>query len=519
MSARLTAQSKARSKARRRWRPGLGGVILTMLVLVLCLPFAGLTLFRFYANQLVQQTEESLLMQAAVLTATYEELYRFAADLPPPDLPAGEIRTYRPLFPAVTVNPQTILGPRPDGQPATEPVTEPYREIAPYLSHIAVGAQEQTLAGYRFLDRFGTVIAGSAETGVYLGHVQEVALALNGDTVSVPRRRIRSTAEPLIYRTSQGTRVRIFVAMPVMVGEDIVGVVYLNRTPNHIFRFLYTERLNLFSAFVFVLLSTGLIGYLFWRFVSRPIKSLATRTETFGASEARWEPLDHYGTREIETLAQSFGTMANRLQDQQTTLKTYTAHVSHEMKSPLTAIKGAVELMQDTDMPPDRQARFLHNIARDADRMEHLLARMREYSAVGQLASDGTSDLASVVADVAAHFPALDIAAPGTSRAVPLSAEALTIVLRHLIENAESHGATQVRVASARHGFTVEDNGRGISPGNRDRVFEPFFTSRRTEGGTGMGLSIVRSVLAQADGEITLQDAPRGTTFRIRFPG
>lgn len=503
---------------RNRWRPGLGGVILAMLLLVLCLPFAGLTLFRFYANQLVQQTEESLLMQAAVLTATYEELYRVAADLPPEPLPADGRRPFRPLFPAVTVNPQTILSPRPDGLPATEAVAAPYREIAPYLSQIAIGAQEQTLAGYRFLDRFGTVIAGSAETGVYLGHVQEVALALNGDTASVPRVRIRSTAEPLIYRFSQGTRVRIFVAMPVTIGDDIVGVVYLNRTPNHIFRFLYTERLNLFGAAIFVLLSTSLIGYVFWRFVSRPIRVLAARTETFGASDARWETLDHYGTREIETLAQSFATMANRLQDQKTTLKTYTSHVSHEMKSPLTAIKGAVELMQDSGMPPEQREKFLANIALDANRMEHLLARMREYSAVGQLAADGNCDLGDTLTDVAEDFPALDIAMEGGSRSVPLSGEALSIVLRHLLENAETHGATGLRVTPNDDGFTLSDNGQGISPGNRERIFEPFFTSRRTEGGTGMGLSIVRSVLAQAGGEIALIDAAKGAFFRIRFP-
>ncbi|MEX3016178.1 sensor histidine kinase [Gymnodinialimonas hymeniacidonis] len=507
----------ARVTPRRKWRPGLGGVILAMLALVLVLPFAGLNLFRFYANQLVQQTEESLLMQAAVLTSTYEELYRTAADLPPDPLPSDGRRPFRPLFPAVTVNPQTILGPRPDGLPATEPVALPYQRIAPYLSEIALGAQEQTLAGYRFLDRFGTVIAGSAETGVYLGHVQEVALALNGDTVSVPRVRTRPTAEPLIYRFSQGTRVRIFVAMPVTIRDDIIGVVYLNRTPNHIFRFLYTERLNLFGAAMFVLLSTGLIGYLFWRFVSRPIRSLAARTETFGASEARWEPLDHYGTREIEVLAQSFGTMANRLQDQQTTLKTYTAHVSHEMKSPLTAIKGAVELLQDSDMPPERQVKFLENIARDTERMEQLLARMREYSAVGQLASDGTSDLAGALETMAGRFPRLDLSMSGPTRDVPLSPEALEIVFRHLIENAESHGATEVRVAATDDGFSLSDNGSGISAGNRDRIFEPFFTSRRTDGGTGMGLSIVRSVLSQSGGRISLVDAGQGTTFDIQF--
>ncbi len=505
------------SVTRPKWRPGLGGVILAMLVLVLFLPFAGLNLFRFYANQLVQQTEESLLMQAAVLTATYEELYRFAADLPPDPLPSNGRRPFRPLFPAVTVNPQTILGPRPDGLPATEDIATPYQQIAPYLSEIALGAQEQTLAGYRFLDRFGTVIAGSAETGAYLGHVQEVALALNGDTVSVPRVRNRPTAEPLIYRFSQGTRVRIFVAMPVTIGDDIIGVVYLNRTPNHIFRFLYTERLNLVGAAIFVLLSTGLIGYVFWRFVSRPIRALAARTETFGASEARWEPLDHYGTREIETLAQSFGTMANRLQDQQTTLKTYTSHVSHEMKSPLTAIKGAVELMQDSGMPPDRQARFLENIARDADRMEQLLARMREYSAVGQLAADGKCDLEQAVNSAATRHPGLAVTLTGPTRDVPLSEDALAIVLRHLLENAQSHGADKVEIAATDTGFTLSDNGAGISAGNRDRIFEPFFTSRRTEGGTGMGLSIVQSVLAQAGGDIQLEPSENGTTFQIRF--
>ncbi len=506
---------------RRKWRPGLWAVILVVLGLVLCLPIAGLLLFRFYANQLVQQTEDSLLMQAAVLSATYEHLYRDATGLPPVQpMPEGE-RAFSPLFPTVTMNPNAVLPPRPDARPATEAIGAPYAEIAPLLSRIALSAQEQSLAGYRILDRFGTVIAGSAEEGVYLGHIEEVALALNGDTVSVPRTRIRDAPEPLIYGLSRGTRVRIFVAMPAMVGDDIIGVVYISRTPNHIFRFLYSERANLASAALFVLISTGLIGFVFWRFISRPIHALIRRTDSFGGPESHEVASDHFGTREIESLAQSFEAMANRLQQQQANLKTYTAHVSHEMKSPLTSIKGAAELLRDADMPADQRERFLDNIDRDSTRMEELLDRMREYSSVGQKAAGGASSLSNVISAADAAHPGLKVRLLSPDIRIPLSAEAMSIVMKHLLENSEAHGAAtvQVRAGKTEDGIwiTLADDGSGISPGNRDRIFEPFFTSRRSSGGTGMGLSIVQSILSQTGGAIRLEKGDEGATFRLDF--
>lgn len=493
---------------RRKWRPGLGAVVLVVLALVLCLPIAGLLMFRFYANQLVQQTEESLLMQAAVLTAAYEQLYRNEEGLPDDPTPRVETRTFEPLFPSVTMNPQDILPPRPDPTDATQPLAPTYAAIAPPLSRIAIRAQEQTLAGYRFLDRHGTVIAGSAELGQYLGHVTEVALALNGEVASVARTRVRPTGEPLLYALSQGTRVRIFVAMPAMVEDDIIGVVYLSRTPNHIFRFLYGERWNLFQAAAFVLLSTGLIGWVFWRFVTRPMRALIRRTDAMGGA-SKWEPLEHYGTREVETLAQSFQALTERLHQQRDALATYTAHVSHEMKSPLTSIKGAAELLQD-DMPPDQRARFLDNMRNDAARIEDLLARMRDFSAASQADLRGTC----VVADIMPESPDLAVSVtPGAT--APFPGDVLTIVLTHLLENAAEHGATEVRIDVDADGLTVADNGTGISDGNRARVFEPFFTTRRREGGTGMGLNIVRSALEAAGGTITLVPSPSGAVFRI----
>ncbi|MBY4893673.1 sensor histidine kinase [Rhodobacteraceae bacterium N5(2021)] len=496
---------------RRKWRPGLWAVILVVLGLVLCLPIAGLFLFRFYANQLVQQTEESLLMQAAVLTAAYEQLYRHAADLPDTPTVLPTERNFQPLFPSVTMNPQAILPPRPNARTATEAIGVPYAQIGPQLSRMALRAQEQTLAGYRFLDRHGTVIGGSAEGGAYLGHVNEVALALNGDVASVARTRVRESGERVLYTLSQGSRVRIFVAMPAMVDEDIIGVVYISRTPNHIFRFLYGERWNLVQAAAFVLFSTGLIGFVFWRFVSQPLRALIRRTDAMdGAS--KWEPLEHYGTREVETLARSFQALTERLHQSRDTLTTYTAHVSHEMKSPLTSIKGAAELMQD-DMPPETRARFLDNIRNDAARIEDLLARMRDYSAVGATPLRGKCRVSEVVPLV----EGVSVTVTPERATAPIPGDVLTMVLTHLLENAAEHGAQTVQITVDATGMTITDDGAGISEGNRARVFEPFFTTRRRDGGTGMGLNIVRSGIEATGGAITLEPSEKGTRFRISF--
>jgi two-component system, OmpR family, sensor kinase len=100
----------------------------------------------------------------------------------------------------------------------------------------------------------------------------------------------------------------------------------------------------------------------------------------------------------------------------------------------------------------------------------------------------------------------------------------MAIVLGHLARNAAEHGAARLMLTARRHETGVEvqvtDDGTGISAGNAGRVFEPFFTTGRSHGGTGMGLSIVRNILAAHHGEIALAAAVSGngpTTFVLRF--
>ncbi|KAE9631764.1 ATP-binding protein [Parasedimentitalea maritima] len=501
------------------WRPRLWAVLLLVLGLVLCLPFAGLFLFKFYASQLVQQTEESLLAQASVLSATYAQFYEVQTG-EENSAPVDQ-RDVTPVFPSISINSDRVLPPRPDAVPSVDLPSPAHLEIGAQLTQIAEASQEQTLAGYRLLDAKGNVIGGSAEVGLSLAAVDEVDRALKGETVSVARVRIREGREPFLYAFSRGSRVRVFVAMPVTVKDNIIGVVYISRTPNHIFRFLYGERFTLAKAGAFIFISTALIGLVFWRFITRPIHTLMQRTRSIGNGARRWEPINHYGTREIENLSNSFQSLTARLQDQQDALKSYTAHVTHELKSPLTAVKGAAELLRESEMTDEQRHRFLDNIENDAARMEELLASMRKFSLADQNANVGACNLGGLEKDICSSFPHLDIGVQNENFTLPVHQNTLRIILAHLLENAAQHEAGTVNLEAGTNSkgvwLTVSDDGTGISKGNREKIMTPFFTTRREQGGTGMGLNIVKSTVEALGGSLSLEPRESGTCFRIVF--
>ncbi|MGX9119829.1 ATP-binding protein [Mesorhizobium sp. BHbsci] len=498
----------------------------------MALPLVGLFFFRLYENQLIRQTEAELIAQGAALGAIYAQEVRDAGvaieklgAAVPADSATDPDSRYRPIEPRLDLASDYVLPARPPAITATAP-DPAVAAIGARLSGILAETQKTTLAGFRLLDPKGVVIVGREEIGLSLGAVEEVRQALAGRYASALRQRISDEPPPSLYSVSRGTRVRVFVAMPVAVDGKVAGVVYLSRTPNNIVKHLYGERGKVGLAAIAILGGTLLIGLVFLRTVSRPIYALMERTKRIAAGDRdAIRPLDHHGTREMAALSDAFLDMAEKLHARSDSIQTFATHVSHELKSPLTAIQGAAELLRDSGSAMDEgeRRRFSNNIVTDAERLNLLVRRLLDLASAENLAPGGESTL---VGAALALLPAEDRLAArvegGGDICLRMSAENAAIVLANLIDNSARHGATLVSITAASAGgkatILVSDDGAGISPSNRGRIFEPFFTTRRDAGGTGMGLGIVLALLKAHDGTIRLVDSERGTRFEIILP-
>ena len=132
-------------------------------------------------------------------------------------------------------------------------------------------------------------------------------------------------------------------------------------------------------ALLVALLLTLVLAAVLSRTITGPINALIARTEEIGrGNRAAIVAQERHGTRELAVLSQSFLDLAERLVERTEYVHSYAAHVSHELKSPVTAIRGAAELLRDTEMSAEDRKRFLDHIVADSDRLAALLDRLRE---------------------------------------------------------------------------------------------------------------------------------------------
>jgi signal transduction histidine kinase len=521
-------------------------MVVTLTVLVL--PLGSLVFFRIYENQLVRETEAELIAQAAVLAALLDRaVAASAAELgelgaPVPRKPARYFDRQSPavvppedmpIEPTIDLATHTTRPRRPDALLASEPPHPAMLRIGADIVGLFREAQKTTLAGLRVLDHRGIVIGGRDEIGLSLAHVEEVAEAMRGSYASALRQRLLDSPAPPLTSLSRGTGVRIFAAFPVVRGDRLLGIVYVSRTPNNILRHIYATQAQFVLAGLTILGLTLLLGWVTTRTLVRPIHKLATQAAELGRGNRKaLVPLDHYGTQELAALGRSFLDMARSLDGRSQYIRDFAVHVSHELKGPLSAIRGSAELLQEHigDMSEADRARFLANIVADTDRLRLLVSRLIE------LAHAENVPRAEVAIDIVAAVDALAQrhagdrpgAGPGIVRTgaarlkACISAESFEIVAANLIQNARQAEATSVEVSLEDTGtvarIAFKDNGRGIAEGNQARIFEPFFTTRREQGGTGLGLRIARSLIEAQQGTIELVPASGGATFVLTLP-
>ncbi|MEX2519023.1 MAG: HAMP domain-containing sensor histidine kinase [Paracoccaceae bacterium] len=499
-----------------------------MLLIAVATPMVGLFFFRVFENQLIRKTEAELIAQSAALAAA---MHQDAAILPiellgalaPEEVKAGYLAAFAPTGASLDLASDPVSPPRAPALPAP-PAAAGYRAIGALMEPLIEETRLRTLAGLQALDPHGVVLTG-AEAGLSLAHVPEVAEAMEGRLARQLRTRLRARPTPLVYYLTKGASLRVFTAFPVIDRGRVAGVIYASRTPAHVLQVAYAERRSLALAALATLIAISALAFVATRAITGPIRALTRRTRRIAAGErAAMRPLRYHGTREVAELSELSLRTALKLHDRSESLSAFAAHVAHELKSPLTSIQGAAELVRDADAEMSAQTRrgFLDNIVADAERMALLVRRLLDLAR-----AEATADApgAATLREAAAGLtqPAEVVLLGDADSALAIRVDKLSAILTHLADNAARHGARRleigVRVAAGRALIRVADDGTGISAANRGKLFDPFFTTRRAEGGTGMGLPIVRALVEAHDGAVRLSDAQGvGAEFEIDLP-
>jgi signal transduction histidine kinase len=287
------------------------------------------------------------------------------------------------------------------------------------------------------------------------------------------------------------------------------------------------------AAVGLALLGTALIA----RRMTRSLDLLSSATAEVAASAFR-EPIAVESRDEIGTLARSFNLMASQLRQTEETKREFFATVSHELRSPLTSIRGAVDLLHEGAPGPltERQERLTSIIAQSSERLLRLANQILEMSRLhaGLVELDRKPlDLAGLVDRVVEELHpqaeeagvALERERYGSDFAYLGDEERLYQLVVNLGANAirftPSGGRVVVRIIDASPEFElqVEDTGVGIPADALPSIFDPYRQAHQDRGGTGLGLAIVRGVANAHGGRVTAESHEgKGSRFTVLLP-
>lgn len=223
----------------------------------------------------------------------------------------------------------------------------------------------------------------------------------------------------------------------------------------------------------------------------------------------------------------------------ETIRRDFVANVSHELKTPLTAVNGFAETLLDDSIPPEQRRRFAETIRDNAMRMQRIVDDLLDLSRIesgGWRLRLAAIDVSAVVGEIfatvqsTASAKGLELSAeiPADAARVNADPTAFRQIVTNLIENAVRYtreGAVTLTTRGGSGGtwMDVHDTGVGIAPEHLPRIFERFYRvdagRSREQGGTGLGLAIVRHLIDAHGGRVDAASVVgRGTTISVFFP-
>ena len=292
------------------------------------------------------------------------------------------------------------------------------------------------------------------------------------------------------------------------------------------------------TPFVYSLLIAALVSgalaalaaFLLARRIALPVRRVAEAARSL-ARGTRPKPVPAEGAAELATLAVAFNDLAEQLARAREAEKSFLLSVSHELKTPLTAIRGYAEALQDGALEPEDVAA---TVVVEAARLERLVGDLLDLARMNRTdfsVHPSEIDLAEVAEDAVRRYEqqadvfgvSLLVAADGPSPAIA-DADRVLQVVSNLVENALrlTPRGGEVRVITASGLLCVEDTGPGLEAEDRERAFERFYLheryGRERPVGTGLGLAIVKELIEAMGGTVEVTSEPgRLTAFTVRL--
>jgi two-component system, OmpR family, sensor histidine kinase MprB len=349
------------------------------------------------------------------------------------------------------------------------------------------------------------------------------AIAIGRSEIAVARGKEDGSART-VY--SQGERWRV-VAVPAGDGQALVLAQSLQPTDRML------ERLGLVMLLFGAagMIAAGLAGWAVARNGLRPVRRLTTAVEDIARTQ-RLDPIPIEGSDEVARLAQAFNGMLHALSASQHRQRQLVADAGHELRTPLTSLRTNLDLLVQADssagLPPEARTELLDDVRAQIGEMTNLIGDLVELARDEPVSPTVEPvELTAIVGQAVARVRRradVEFVVHTSPWWVTGDGDALERAITNLLDNAAkwSPEGGVVTVTLEQGTLMVADQGPGISAEDLPHVFERFYRSAESRGmpGSGLGLSIVRSIAERHGGDVRAGGVPGGgAAFWLSIPG
>ncbi len=375
-------------------------------------------------------------------------------------------------------------------------------------------------------------VPGSRSVLLHHGRWSVSSLSMTQDDLPAELRNLVLTGSAATERFNFGGEPRLVVGTPVPDTDSFYFEVFSLQT---IETNLHVLAATLIVAAILVTIGGALLGRWASGRALRPLSQVADAAVDIAGGQLDTR-LETRGDTDLAALTESFNRMADSLQARIEHEARFTSDVSHELRSPLTTLSNALDVLEARrEELPERSRQALDLLGSELRRFQRMVADLLEMSRFDAGAAELSVDevrvgdlVGNVVGTVAGPSVPLSMSDDVSRLRVEVDKRRFERVISNLVENAKLYagGVTNFAV-EANNGtvrISVDDAGPGIRPEDRERVFERFYRSpdaRRREGadGSGLGLSLVAEHVRLHGGHVWVEDSPLGgTRFVVELP-